>query len=56
MCPNDADRMANSVDPDESASTASVGTVWSGSVCSDLSDLLLTRHCYKITSSEYVCL
>ena len=28
MSPNDADRMANSVDPDQ---TAPVGAVWSGS-------------------------
>ena len=28
MCPNDADRMANSVDPDQ---TALLGAVWSGS-------------------------
>ena len=50
MCPNNADRMANSVDPDQ---TAPLGAVWSGStqfaqaylsenletytVCSDLS-------------------
>ena len=28
MCPNDADRMANSADPDQ---TAPLGAVWSGS-------------------------
>ena len=28
MCPNDADGMANSVDPDQ---TARLGAVWSGS-------------------------
>ena len=28
MCPNDADRIANSVDPDQ---TAPLGAVWSGS-------------------------
>ena len=28
MCPNDADEMANSVDPDQ---TAPLGAVWSGS-------------------------
>ena len=28
MCPNDADGMANSVDPDQ---TAPLGAVWSGS-------------------------
>ena len=28
MCPNDADRMANSEDPDQ---TAPLGAVWSGS-------------------------
>ena len=28
MCPKDADRMANSVDPDQ---TAPLGAVWSGS-------------------------
>ena len=28
MCPKDADRIANSVDPDQ---TAPIGAVWSGS-------------------------
>ena len=31
MHPKDADEMANSVDPDQTAPTAPLGAVWSGS-------------------------
>ena len=31
MCPNDADGMANSVDPESADQTAPLGAVWSGS-------------------------
>ena len=31
MSPNDADGMANSVDPDQTAPTAPLGVVWPGS-------------------------
>ena len=31
MCPNDADGIANSVDPDQTAPPEAVGAVWFGS-------------------------
>ena len=53
MCPNDADGMANSVDPDQ---TAPLGAVWSGSalfaeayLSENLGSLRYKQMCLVIT-------
>ena len=47
MCPKDADRMANNVDPDQ---TVSLGAVWVYIVCPDLS----VRKLKNITISQWL--
>ena len=57
MSPNDADGMANSVDPDQ---TAPLGAVWSGSalfaqayLSENLGSLLYVYICFLLTNSGY---
>ena len=37
MCPKEADRMANSVDPDQTSAPKRSGLIWGYTVCPDLS-------------------
>ena len=51
MSPNDADGMANSVDPDQ---TAPLGAIWSGSALFAQAYLLITRKYFLEVTLNFI--